>query len=104
MSVSMNVDSCSMEPTPQVEHGVLVTFAHKSEKYAKSKNTSKIRNSVIYERISMRFEVFESTRRAALDGYDVSVTGSGTNILMFEKPYLGRPSSDFDETGCFRGS
>jgi hypothetical protein len=50
----------------------------------------------------MRFEVFESARRAALDGYDVSVTGSGTIILMFEKPYLGRPSSDFDETGCVR--
>jgi hypothetical protein len=50
----------------------------------------------------MRFEVFESARRAALDGYDVSVTGSGTIILMFEKPYLGRPSSDFDESGCVR--
>ena len=38
----------------------------------------------------MRFEVFESARRAALDGYDVSVTGSGTIIFMVEKQYLGR--------------
>jgi hypothetical protein len=75
----------------------------KCRKYAKSKITSKNLNSVIYERISMRFEVFESTRRAALVGYDASVTDSGFTILRFEKPKFGRPSSDFDETGCFRG-
>jgi hypothetical protein len=51
----------------------------------------------------MRFEIVESAWRAALDGYDVSVTGGEIINWMFEKPYLGRPSSDFDETGCFRG-
>jgi hypothetical protein len=50
----------------------------------------------------MRFEVFESTRRAALVGFDTSVTGSGFTILRFEMPKFGRPSSDFDETGCVR--
>jgi hypothetical protein len=99
----MNFERCSMGATPEVKHGVPVRFSHKSENYAKSKNTLKIRNSVNYGRISMRFEVFESARQAALDGCDVSVTGNGSIILMFEKPYLGRPSSDFDETGCFRG-
>jgi hypothetical protein len=80
IAVKINVDSCSMSTTPHAKHGVPVRFAHKSEKYAKSKNTSKIRNLVIYGRISMRFEVFESTRRAALDGQDVSVIGGETII------------------------